>query len=330
MRAAVITRPGGPEVLAVREVTRPEPGPEQVLVRVRASALNRSDLFQRQGLYPAPPGANEQVPGIEFAGEVAALGPGVQLWREGERVFGIIGGGGQAEYVVVHERAVAAAPEELSWAEAGGVPEAFITAHDALVTQAALRPNERVLVHAAGSGVGLAMLQLARTLGAVPYGTARSAWKLDRARDYGMEDGFVPPADLAGLRERVDAWTDGRGVDVVLDLVGGPYVEASANALALKGRLLLIGSVGGADARLPLGRVMYQRVTIKGTVLRARPIEERILATRAFAAEVVPFLRAGVLRPAIDSRFPLEQIAAAHERLASNETFGKVVVEIAP
>lgn len=328
MRAVVIPRYGGPEVLELRDVPRPEPGVDQVLVRVHASALNRADVLQRAGRYPVPPGASAEVPGMEFAGEVAQLGPGVRRWREGDRVFGIVASGAHAEFVLAHERAVAPVPALLDWQEAAAVPEAFITAHDALVSQAALRPGELVLVHAAGSGVGLAALQLARALGAVPYGTARSEWKLERARDHGMADGFAPSAELTGLRERVMSWTAGRGVDVVLDLVGGPYVEASAHVLALKGRLMLVGAVGGGDVRLPLGRVMSQRLTVRGTVLRSRPIEERILATAAFEREVLPWLARGALRPTIDSRFALADVADAHARMESNASFGKIVLDV--
>ncbi|HEU4565017.1 MAG TPA: alcohol dehydrogenase catalytic domain-containing protein, partial [Gemmatimonadaceae bacterium] len=199
MRAAVITRPGGPDVLELRDLPRPEPGAGEVLVRVRASALNRADLLQREGRYPAPPGAPAEIPGIEFAGEVAALGEGVARWREGDRVFGITVGGAHAEFLVAHERALAAVPDELEWEEAGAVPEAFITAHDALVTQAALRASERVLVHAVGSGVGLAAVQLVRAMGAVPYGTSRTPEKIERARPLGLEDGVVPGDDFAAL-----------------------------------------------------------------------------------------------------------------------------------
>jgi NADPH:quinone reductase len=295
---------------------------------VRASALNRADLLQRQGRYPAPPGVPADIPGMEYAGEVAALGPGARHCRVGDRVFGLVGGGAHAEYLVAHERTMAALPAGIEWGEAGAVPEVYITAHDALVTQAAVRPAERVLVHAAGSGVGLAAIQLTRALGAVPYGTARTESKLERARDHGMEGGWVAPGDLTRLREQVDRWTGGQGMDVVLDLVGGPYVGASAAALGLKGRLLLIGSMGGREAQLPLGHVMSNRLTIRGTVLRSRPLEERILTTRAFAAEVVPMLQRGAVRATIDSRFALAEIGAAHERLESNATFGKVVLDI--
>jgi NADPH2:quinone reductase len=330
MRAVVIVRPGGPDVLDVRDVERPSPGTGEVLVHVRATALNRADLLQREGRYPPPPGAPADIPGLEFAGEVAALGPGTREWREGNRVFGITGGGSYAEYLVAHERALAPVPAALSWEEAAAVPEAFITAHDALVTQAAVRVSEHVLIHATGSGVGLAAAQLTRALGALPFGTSRTADKIDRARAFGLEDGVALDRDTASLADAVSRWTGGRGVDIVLDLVGGSYVQAGVEALAPRGRLILIGTVAGAQAQLDLRRVLTRRLTIRGTVLRARPLEEKILATRAFATEVVPLLERGVVRPVIDSRFDLSEIAAAHRRLESNETFGKVVVQITP
>jgi putative PIG3 family NAD(P)H quinone oxidoreductase len=328
MRAAVITKPGPPEVLEIRDVPRPEPGAGEVLVRVRASGLNRADLLQREGRYPPPPGAPAEFPGIEFAGEVAAAGPGATLWREGQRVFGIAGGGAHAEYVVAHERAVAEVPDALGWVEAAAVPEVFITAHDALWVQAALRPSERVLVHAVGSGVGLAAVQLVRAIGAVPYGTARTADKIERAREYGLEDGVTVSADQAEIVDPARAWTAGRGVDVVLDLVGGAYVKASVDALGPGGRLMLVGTVAGGRAELELGKALSKRLRIVGTVLRARPVEEKIAATRRFAAEVVPMLALGRLRPTVDSELALDDIRAAHEQLASNDTFGKVVLRI--
>lgn len=329
MRAAVITAPGGPEVLEIRDLPRPEPEGEQILVRVRASALNRADLLQRAGKYPAPPGAPADVPGIEFAGEVVSGGRDARLWREGDRVFGITGGGAHAEYLVAHERAVAAIPGALSWTDAAAIPEAFLTAHDALWVQAGLRPSERVLVHAVGSGVGLAAVQLARAIGAVPYGDARTADKVERAREHGLEDGVALGDDLSPLADAVKRWTGGAGVDVVLDLVGGPYVKASVDALGLKGRLMLVGTMAGGRAELELGKALGKRLRIVGTVLRARPLEEKIDATRRFAAEVVPLFERGLLRPVVDEVFDLDRIADAHERLASNETFGKVVVRVA-
>jgi putative PIG3 family NAD(P)H quinone oxidoreductase len=326
MWAVVITRPGGPEVLELREVERPEPGTGEVLVRVRATALNRADLMQREGRYPPPPGAPADIPGMEFAGEVAALGAGAREWNEGDPVFGITGGGAYAEYLVAHERTVVAIPAPLDWTAAAAVPEAFITAHDALVTQAAVRTSERVLIHAVGSGVGLAASQLARAVGAIPFGTSRTQDKIDRARDFGLEDGVTLGGDLGTLAEAVSRWTDGRGIDVVLDLVGGSYVQAGVEALALRGRLILIGTVAGAQTPLDLRRVLTRRLTIRGTMMRARPLEEKILATRAFASEVVPLLARNIVVPVIDSVFSLSQIAEAHRHLESNATFGKVVV----
>jgi NADPH:quinone reductase len=328
MRAVIITRPGGPEVLELREVPEPVPDSTEILVRVRASALNRADLLQREGRYPPPPDAPADIPGIEFAGEVEAVGARVQLWRPGQRVYGIAGGGAHAELLVAHERAVAEVPAAMEWVEAGATPEAFITAHDALVTQAAVRPGERVLIHAVGSGVGLAAAQLARALGAVPYGTARTPDKVDRAREYGLEDGAALPQGVEPLADHVRRWTGGRGVEVVLDLVGGPYTEASVAALAPRGRLILIGTVAGARSGLDLRTVLSRRLTIRGTVLRARPLEEKIAATRLFAAEVGPLLSSRAVRPVLDSHFPLAEIRRAHERLGSNATFGKVGLKI--
>jgi putative PIG3 family NAD(P)H quinone oxidoreductase len=326
MRAARITRPGGPDVLEVVDVERPSPGTGEVLVRVRASALNRADLLQRQGRYPAPPGWPQDIPGMEIAGEVIECGPGTSLWAEGARVFGIVGGGANAEYMVTHERTLAVIPANLSWSDAAAVPEAFITAHDALVTQADVRSCEHVLIHAVGSGVGLAALQLARAAGAIPIGDARTADKIDRARSLGLEHGIIVAGDPSIVATRMHELTGGAGAEIVLDLVGGPYTPVSITAAAPKGRIILIGTMAGRDASLPLGTILGKRLTIRGTVLRARPLEEKILATRAFAAQVVPLLASGVVRPVIDKTFPLDEIAAAHRHLESNATFGKVVI----
>ena len=328
MRAVVITRPGAPEVLEVREIPRPAPGLEELLIRVRTSALNRADIMQREGRYPPPPGAPADVPGIEFAGEVIAAGNSVRGWRTGDRAFGIVGGGAHAEYLVVHAEAVARLPESIGWPEAGASPEAFLTAHDAMVVQAGLVAGERVLIHAVGSGVGLAAVQLARAIGAIPYGTSRTPDKISRAREHGLEAGIVLGSNLGALVPACAEWSGGKGMNVVVDLVGGPYVEPSIATLALKGRLMLVGMVAGGAAPLDLGRVLRQRLTIRGTVLRSRPLEEKIAATRAFATDVVPLLERGAVHPVIDSRFAFTDVVAAHQRLESNETFGKVVLEM--
>ena len=328
MRAAWIAGFGGPELFEIRDVARPQPGREDLLVRVRASALNRADLLQRQGKYPPPAGYPVEIPGIEFAGEIAEVGGSVRKWKSGQRVFGLLGGAAHAEYIVTHQDLVAEIPENLDWASAAAVPEAFITAHDALWVQAALRPGETVLINAVGSGVGLAAVQLVRAIQAVPFGTSRTAAKLDRAKSYGMEDGLVVRDNFDQLLAALEQLTRGQGVNVMLDLVGGPYVKAGQKLLAAKGRMILVGTVAGGSYELESRHVMSKRLQIRGTVLRARSLEEKIRVTQAFASEVVPLLARGVLRPVIDSRFRLDEIADAHRRLESNETIGKVVIEL--
>jgi NADPH2:quinone reductase len=326
MQAVWISTFGGPEVLEIRTVGKPLINDEQVLVRVRASSLNRADLLQRQGKYPPPPGFPAEIPGIEFAGEVAEIGSSVRLWKPGQRVFGLIGGGAHAEYVVTYEHLLAEIPANLDWAQAAAVPEVFITAHDALWTQAQLRPGENVLIHAAGSGVGLAAVQLVRAIQAVPYGTSRTADKIEKSKSLGLEAGLVLRQNFGDLATSAEKWTAGKGINVLLDLVGGPYVKASQIAMAHKGRMILVGTVAGGSYELDSRYVMSKRLQVRGTVLRARSMEEKIAATRLFAAEVVPLLARAVLRPNVDSVFPLAEIGKAHQRLESNETFGKVVV----
>lgn len=328
MRAAILTAAGGPEVIEVRDVADPVPSAREVLVRVRATALNRADLLQRQGRYPAPPGYSSDIGGIEFAGVVVGAGPAVTRWSPGTPVLGITGGGAHAEYVVVHEDAVAPIPEGLSWEAAGAVPEAFMTAHDALVTQARLRPGELVLIHAVASGVGLAAVHLARALGARTFGTTRQPDKLARAIAQGLDAGHVPGDDLASLADVVRAASSGRGAEVTLDLVGGPYVAASIAASAPRGRVMIVGAVGGAQASIDIRQVLGKRLTLQGTVLRSRPHEEKVQVTEAFTRDVAPWLATGTVSPVIDQVFPLEAIAEAHRRLESNTTFGKVVILI--
>ncbi|MDQ2768629.1 MAG: NAD(P)H-quinone oxidoreductase [Gemmatimonadota bacterium] len=328
MRAVVITAPGGVEVLELRDVARPAPSYGQVLVRVHATALNRADILQRQGRYPPPSDAPVDIPGMEFAGEVSELGPGVTRWKVGSRVFGIVGGGAYAEYLVSHERLLAEIPSNLTFVEAAAVPEAFITAHDALVTQASLRASERVLIHAVASGVGLAAVQLVRALSAIPFGTARGSGKLDRAREYGMEDGWAATNDFTELAEHAKRWSGGAGMNVVLDLVGGPYFPASIDVMAPLGRLMIIGTMAGRESMIPLGRVLSSRITIRGTMLRNRAIEEKISATRAFEDQVVPLLARGAVRAVVDSEVPLAEVRAAHARMESNETIGKIVLRV--
>lgn len=328
MKAAIITRPGGPDVLEIQDVPTPQPADGEVLVKVHASALNRADLLQREGRYPAPPGVPANIPGLEIAGEIASRGPGATRWAAGDRVFGIVGGGGNAEFALTREDALAAIPAGLSWEDAAAVPEAFITAHDALVTQAAMRTGERVLVHAVGSGVGLAAIQLVRALGGVAYGTARSADKIARARPFGLTDGVVLGGEPGAMVDAVKSWTAGKGVEVVLDLVGGPYTPASVDALAVLGRVIVIGLLAGRTATMNLGAILNKRATVRGTVLRARSAREKAEATAAFARDVLPLIERGIVKPVVERVFRLDQIRAAHELMQSNETFGKIVLRM--
>lgn len=328
MRAVVITRPGGPEVLEVQERPTPIPRAGEILVRVRATAVNRADLLQRQGLYPAPPGAPTDIPGLEYAGEVAGVGSGTTKWKEGDRVFGITGGGAYAEFVTVDADTAAPIPDRLDWKEAAAAPEAFITAHDALVVQARVQRDECVLIHAVGSGVGLASVQVAEAWGAKPFGTARTAEKLDKAKRYGLADGIVIENDVEAILPACERWTSGKGIDVTLDLVGGDYLGASIRASAPRGRIMLIGTVAGRSSTIPTGMVLGKRLTLRGTVLRSRSLDEKRAVTGAFATEVVPLLASGALAPTIDSVFDLDQAGAAHERIAGNASFGKVVLRV--
>ncbi len=327
MKAIVITRPGGPNVLEVQDVPTPEPRGDQVRVRVRACGLNRADLMQCRGYYPAPKGAPTDIPGLEYAGEIDALGPNVVgSLAVGDRVFGIVAGGGQAEYVVTPERMAVPIPANLDFEQAGAVPEVFITAHDALEGRARLRPGESVLIHAIGSGVGTAAVQLARAMGCTIFGTSRTVDKLIRAAEFGLDVGIESP--LQDFAEVVLERTGGRGVDAVIDLIGAPVFEGNLKALSTRGRLVIVGLLGGGTGTVDLSAVLRKRIQIEGTTLRARPIEEKIAATRAFADRVVPWLERGLVRPVIDRVFPLEDVRSAQERLEANLGFGKVVLRV--
>ncbi len=327
MKAIIITGRGGPEVLEVRDVPTPEPRGDQVRVRVRACGLNRADLLQCKGVYPAPPGAPADIPGLEYAGEVDALGPDVVgPLKVGDRVFGIIGGGGQAEYVIAQERLCAPIPRNLDFVEAAAVPEAFITAHDALVTKGRVMAGERVLIHAVGSGVGTAAVQVAHAMGCEVWGTSRTDDKLEKMKPLGLDHGINTAHE--SFADSVKASSGGRGVDVVIDLLGGAALEGNMAALAPKGRLVLVGLLGGSQAPLDLNLMLRKRLTMVGTTLRARPLEEKIAATQRFAGQVVPWLARGLVRPIVDSVFAFEDVRAGLLRLESNQVFGKVVLRL--
>jgi len=324
MRAIINTRPGGPEVLELQERPTPEPGLGQVRVRVRASALNRADLSQRLGSYPAPPGSPSDIPGMEYAGEVDALGPGSTMWPVGTRVMGIIGGGAHAEFVCVHEREVLPIPSAHSFEEAAAIPEVFLTAYDALFRQLDVRIGERIVVHAIGSGVGTAVLQLARLGGVTVIGTSRSASKLERAKELGLV--HAVDASTKDWAAGVEAIAGTNGVHAVVDLVGGDYLGANLRVLALRGRLLVVGLTAGNRSELDLGIVLRKRLKIIGTALRSRALEEKAALAREFSQAVIPFFESRQLRPVIERVVPFDRIADAHTEMASNTNFGKLVL----
>ena len=324
MKAVIITRPGGPDVLEVQDRPKPEPGLGQIRVRVRGSALNRADLMQREGNYPVPPGVSADISGMEYAGEVDALGSSATLWKIGDRVMGIIGGGAHAEYLCVHEREAMPAPKGMSWEDAAAIPEAFLTAYDALFNRLVLRTGETVLIHAVGSGVGTAALQIARVAGATVVGTARSPEKLERAKKLGLD--IAIDASRGDWVAQVEAAIGAARVHGVVDLVGGSYLEGNMRVLALRGRIVVVGLTGGRTAPLDMGMLLVKRLTIVGTSLRSRPLEEKITVARELSERIVPLFDAGRLKPVVDRVFPFAEIRAAHELMESNQTFGKIVL----
>jgi putative PIG3 family NAD(P)H quinone oxidoreductase len=327
MKAVYIKEFGGPENLEIREV----PGPSKaegtdVIVQVKAAGLNRADLIQRRGLYPPPPGYSPNIPGLEFAGEIVEVGSDVRDFKIGDRVFGITGGDAQAEFLKIDHCLLAKIPNNLSYAEGGAIPEAFVTAYDAVFSQAGLKGDETLLIHAVGSGVGLAALQLAKAFGHRVFGTSRAKDKLDRCAEFALDEAIVV-AQPPRFGEEVVAKTDGRGVDVILDLVGAAYFDQNLHAVAKTGRLMLVGLTGGSQVDFNLGIALSKRLTLIGTVLRARSTEEKSAAMGRFARDVVPLLAEGTVRPNVDRVFNFEDIRSAHEYLESNESFGKVVLE---
>lgn len=323
MRAIVIPEFGEPGVLGLDSLPDPEPSRREVLVAVRASGVNRADLLQRRGLYPPPPGASE-VPGLEFAGIVEAVGAGVTRWRPGDRVMGIVAGGGYAEKVPVDERAAVRVPPGMDLTVAGAIPEVYMTAYDAVFRQAGLQRGETLLVHAAGSGVGTAAVQLACRAGAATIGTSRTPSKLERAAGLGLGLG-LDGGDA--WDEGVKAATGGRGADVILDLVGAPYLARNQAAIAVGGRHVVVGVPGGSRARIDLRSLMARRARLFGTVLRARGVREKADLAREFTESVLSGFVDGTLAPAIDRIFPATRAADAHRRMEANENFGKIVLE---
>jgi putative PIG3 family NAD(P)H quinone oxidoreductase len=328
MKAVLFTGKGGPEVIQWADSADPAPARGEVLVRVRAAALNRADLLQRRGLYPPPPGTREDVPGLELAGEVVKAGEGVTAWKPGDRVMAISAGEAQAELTLVHERMLLRVPDGMSLEDAGAIPEAGITSHDALFTLGGLRPGWPVLVHAVGSGVSTAAVQIAKAAGATVIGTSRTPDKLERARALGLDHGILVGKEEPRFADEVKKLTGKRGCPLVLDFVGAPYAAENLAALAPGGRIVVIGTMGGAKPTLDLSLLMRTRGTIVGTVLRPRPLEEKIAATQAFARDVLPLVAAGRVKPVVDAVLPAAKVREAHERMEKNETFGKLVLAL--
>ncbi len=326
MRAAVVSEPGGPEVFSIEEVPDPTPGPDEALIAVAASALNRADLMQRMGCYPGPPGTRDDIPGLEMAGTVEAVGERVTGWQPGDRAMALLGGGGYASMVAVHERMLMPVPDALTLEEAASLPEVFLTAFDAMILQCELRAGESFLVHAAGSGVGTAAIQIAAAQSCRVFGTAGSAEKLEQAAALGLDVGInYHDQDFA---EVVRDETGGRGVNVILDLVGGPYWEQNLTALAVRGRMVIVGTMGGPRVEANLGALMGKRLRVHGTVLRARPLEEKATLVQAFVARVLPLIEAGTIRPVVDRVFELDDVSEAHRYMETNANFGKIVLRV--
>jgi len=330
MRCAVITN-YGPSLDNLEMVERPDPvpGAGEVLVAVAATALNRADLLQRRGSYPAPatmPPSTRDIPGLEFAGRVLEAGADVERWRPGDRVCGILSGGGYASRVVTRADQMVRVPQRLSDTEAAAVPEAFFTAFDALVLQGEMKAGERVLIHAVASGVGTAGVQLVRAWGASAAGTAGSIAKLNRVAEIAP---FYPILYTAGDFAEVIAREFGENsVDLILDVIGAKYWEANLSVLRTRGRLILVGRMGGSEARTPLGMIMSKRLRIVGTVMRSRTLDEKAAVTRAFEDQVLPLFETGELKPVVDSVYPFERLKEATDRMENNLNVGKIVLEL--
>lgn len=326
MKAAVIVDAGDSGHLEIQDIEEPQPSDDEILVRVRATALNRADLLQVRGRYPAPPGVRADVPGLEFAGEVEAVGSAVQLWKPGDRVMGLLGGGGYAEKIVVHERVALPIPEGLSFEEAAAIPEVFLTAYNAVFLQMGLQMGERLLIHAVASGVGTAALQLAKASGATVFGTSRTASKLDQISELGLD--FPIDTTAQDFAEEVLANTNKQGVHVVLDLVGASLWQGNMRALANRGRMIIVGLVGGVKTEADLSMILRKRLTVVGTVLRARPLEEKIELSQAFRERALPLFLQGKLRPIVDEVYPLENVNEAFLKMAENRNAGKIILKV--
>jgi putative PIG3 family NAD(P)H quinone oxidoreductase len=325
MTAIGIRAPGGPEVLVPEQRPVPIPGAGEILVKVAAAGVNRPDVMQRQGLYPPPKGAPD-IPGLEIAGEVAALGPDTRRWKVGNRVSALVAGGGYAEFCVAHETHALTLPNGFSMVEAGAIPETFFTVWHNVFERGGLRSGETLLVHGGSSGIGTTAIQLAKVFGACVITTAGSAEKCDACRKLG--------ADLAVNYKQEDfvaatkAATDGRGAEVILDMVGGDYIERNYEAAAVEGRVVQIAFQGSPRANVDFRRIMLKRLHHTGSTLRARSVADKAAIARAVEDKVLPWLASGRVRPVIDSTFPLGKAADAHARMESSVHIGKIVLTV--
>jgi len=325
MRAVVLRSHGGPECLVIEDVPDPVPGPDEVLVDVRTTALNRADLLQVLGFYPDPRGLVPEIPGMEFSGVVSAIGERVKLWQPGDEVMAIEAGGGYAERIAVHERQLMRVPASVGIADAAAIPEVYLTAWDALVVQSSLMSGRWALVHAGASGVGTASIQIAKAIGARIAVTC-SAGKVQACRDVGAD--VVIDYGSQDFVEEVNTATGDVGADVILDVIGGDYVDRNLRCLANQGTIIQVGLMGGGSTNINLGMVLGKRAKLIGTGLRVRPIEQKVALVQRFIREMLPLFDSGELKPIIDSRFTLDQIQDAHRYMASNANTGKILVDV--
>jgi putative PIG3 family NAD(P)H quinone oxidoreductase len=323
-KAVLIQAPGDVQALALGELTVRDPGPHEVLVAVAAAGLNRADILQRKGVYPAPPGAPANVPGLEFAGQVERVGSEVRSFKSGDRVMAIAAGGAMASHIVIHERELLPVPIGMSLTDAAAIPEVFLTAYDAMFLQGNLSIGEHVLIHAIGSGIGTAALQLALATSAVPIGTSRKADKLARCESLGLRHGIL--TSEGKFADEVKKHSEGKLASVVLDTVGAKYLTENVKAAAARGRIIVIGLLGGTAGELPLGLVVAKRVTVQGSVLRSRSLEEKASLAQRFAQTVLPLFERKVVRPIVEDVMAMREIQKAHSRLESDQTFGKIVL----
>lgn len=322
MKAIVVPQPGGPEAMQLQEVPDLTPKADEILVRVQAAGVNRADLHQREGHYPPPPGTTD-VMGLEMAGEILQVGEQVQGWKPGERVMALLPGGGYAEQVIIPAGMAMPVPSNITIVEAGAIPEAFLTAYLNLFMLGELQQGQTVLVHSGGSGVGSATIQEAKAAGAKVFTTC-SKEKMGACRELGAD--LVIDYKAESFEQWVKEATNGNGVDIILDFIGGPYLSPNLNSLALYGKLILIGQLGGSKAEIDLGLLMRKRSHILGTTLRARPVADKIEITKRFCEFGLPKLVSGEIRPIVDKTFNLADAADAHRYMASNQNFGKIVL----